>query len=390
LRRWAELALRTGATPVVLAARAIARALDDESDWAAAGLPRRSPLLAAKLALDEIFFATEIATAVVVSLGQHRRLASEIVQALELYEARGWIADPASFHREPTPLASERLDDVQGLFGRYLHLRAESGYEPHAEEPGRERWLGYRPNRTAHAWLLEHAGAPRPWLVCLPGYRMGHPAVDFVGFGARWLHRTLGLNVAIPVMPFHGPRRVGWRGGDGFLTGDFLDTVHAQAQAVWDARRLVGWLRARGAPAVGAYGVSLGAYTAGLLAGLDAELDCVIAGIPAADFLRLLRSHVPEFLIQGALRHGFPFDRIERLLTVISPLAIPPRVARERRYLYAGLGDRLAHPEHARELWRHWGEPRLDWYSGGHVSFLFERRAHELVRDALAASGLTR
>jgi hypothetical protein len=191
-------------------------------------------------------------------------------------------------------------------------------------------------------------------------------------------------------MPFHGPRRVGRRGGDGFLTGDFLDTVHAQAQAVWDARRLVGWLRARGAPAVGAYGVSLGAYTAGLLAGLDPGLDCVIAGIPAADFLRLLRSHVPEFLIQGALRHGFPFDRIERLLTVISPLAIAPRVPRGRRYLYAGLGDRLAHPEHARELWRHWEEPRLDWYPGGHVSFLFERRAHELVRDALAASGLTR
>ena len=41
------------------------------------------------------------------------------------------------------------------------------------------------------------------------------------------------------------------RSGDGFLSGHALDTVHAEAQAMWDIRRLVSWIRAQGAPAVG-------------------------------------------------------------------------------------------------------------------------------------------
>ena len=85
---------------------------------------------------------------------------------------------------------------------------------PHPGEPGRERWLAYEANRTGHAWLLKHPGPPRPWLVCVPGYRMGRPAVDFTGFRAGWLYKTLGLNVAIPVIPLHGPRRVGSRLGN--------------------------------------------------------------------------------------------------------------------------------------------------------------------------------
>ena len=106
-------------------------------------------------------------------------------------------------------LRIDRMRDSRFYFEGGEHARFESGYTPHPGEPGRERWLGYAANRTAHARLLEHPGAPRPWLVCIPGYRVGQVAVDFTGFRTRWLHRTLGLNVAVPVMPLHGPRRAG-------------------------------------------------------------------------------------------------------------------------------------------------------------------------------------
>ena len=33
------------------------------------------------------------------------------------------------------------------------------------------------------------------------------------------------------------------------------------------------------------------------------------------------------------------------------------------------LADRLATPDHARDLWRHWDEPTLTWYQGGHMTF---------------------
>ena len=51
---------------------------------------------------------------------------------------------------------------VRGL--DYEHLHFDSGYEPHPDEPGRERWLAYAANRTAHAWVVRHAGGERPWL----------------------------------------------------------------------------------------------------------------------------------------------------------------------------------------------------------------------------------
>ncbi len=266
-----ELALRSAATPLFLGMRWAQRQPAAASkDFPA---PSWNLRLASKAALDELFVAVELASATFVSLREHGRLAAELRRALALYEARGWLKRPERYHRAPAPLEPARLRETRSRGMAYHHLEFESGYEPHAGEPGRERWLGYEANRTGHAWLLQHPGGPRPWCVCIPGYRMGRPLVDFTGFRARWLHLELGLNVAFPVLPLHGPRRVGWRGGDGFLTGDFMDTLHAQAQAVWDVRRLTGWLWAQGAPAVAVHGVSLGGCTAALLASLEKRID---------------------------------------------------------------------------------------------------------------------
>jgi hypothetical protein len=386
LGRGTAIALRTGAAPVLMGARlAWHRPEFEDAEVPAA---RRDWLTTSKIVLDELFFATELASAAVVSLSDRRRMATELRQAVSLFEERGWLDDPRLYHRDPPALRAVVLDRRRAAGLPFEHLRFESGWEPHPGEPGRERWLGYEPNRTAHAWVLRHEGRERPWLLCIPGYRMGRPLVDFTGFKARWLHRRLGLNVAIPVLPLHGPRRVGRRGGDGFFTGDFVDTLHAQAQAAWDVRRLATWLLDQGAPAVGVYGVSLGAYTTALVASLHDGLECVIAGIPATDFTRLVRCHVPNFFQWAADRAGLSLHLIERLLHPVSPFAFEPKVPRERRYLYAGVVDRLTGPDHARDLWHHWDRPRAHWYQGGHVSFLWDPGVKALLFEALDNSGL--
>jgi hypothetical protein len=95
--------------------------------------------------------------------------------------------------------------------------------------------------------------------------------------------------------------------------------------------------------------------------------------------------------IAGMLdRSGFPLARIEELLRVVSPLAMPVRVTRERRFVYAGVADRLAPPEQAWDLWRHWERPHVTWYHGSHVSFLFEPSVQELLREALSPDALLR
>src|SRR3546814_11298950 len=50
------------------------------------------------------------------------------------------------------------------------------------------------------------------------------------------------------------------RSGAGFLDAHPLATNAAFEQAIWELRRLAGWLRAQGAPALGAYGKNLGGY----------------------------------------------------------------------------------------------------------------------------------
>ena len=379
-----RVALRSVATPILMGMRWAQR----RSEHRGVPRPRWNAKLLSKVALDEFFFAAELATGTLISMREHKRVAAEVSEALDLCGALGWIDTPEHFHDTPAPITDAKLAHVKSRWIPHQHLRFQSGYEPHPGEPGRERWLSIQSNHTAHAWLLEHEGPPRPWLVCIPGYRMGKPSVDFAGFRARWLHRELGLNLAIPVLPLHGPRATGRRSGDGFFTGDFLDTIHAEAQAVWDVRRLLGWLRARGVPGLGIYGISLGALTTALVASLEEDLDCVIAGIPATDLLRLMRAHIPAPLLRGARRARFPFSEIEKLLRVISPLAMSRRVARDRCYLYAGVADRLASPDHARDLWKHWETPRLAWYPGGHVSFLWEPVVAELVREAIVGGGM--
>ena len=381
-----ELAVRSLVAPGLLAARW----LTPSGEPRGAGVPaaRASFGLPFKVALDELFFLTEALSARFVSTGDRHRIRAEIRDTVAFLDASGLLAAPERYHAPPPPPDDALLRPHASRWRRFLHLTYESHWAPPVGQPGRERWLAYHANRTAHAWILEHAGAPRPWLVCIPGYRMGHPIVDFTGFPVDWLHRELGLNVAVTVLPLHGPRTVGRRSGDGFLSGDYLDTVHLQAQAVWDVRRLLGWLRQRGATTIGTYGLSLGGGTSALLAALEPDLACVVAGIPATCFAGVARWNLPPLLLRWTEHLGLAWPEIERLCALVSPLSLTPQVPRERRYLFAATADRLVPPAGVQALWEHWERPRLDWYHGSHVSFLGERAVRDLLRDALDGSGM--
>jgi len=382
-----DLALRSALAPGVLASRWLAppgTPFDRE-----APPPARSLGVVGKMLLDEVFFLSELLSLRLAFVRDFERLMAEVGEAVDLFARRGWLADPGAYHPDPPPLEPIDMRRTSSRGIGYQHLAFASDYAPHEGEPGRERWLGYARNRTGHAWVLEHPGRPRPWLVCIHGYRMGFPLADFTGFPVRWLHRRLGLNLAFPVLPLHGPRTQGRRTGDGFLSGDYLDTVHLQAQAAWDIRRLLGWLQhERDAPAIGAYGLSLGGYTAALVAALAPELDAVICGVPATSHTAIARRNLPEFLVRYTEWLGFAWDRIEALLRVVSPLSLPPRVPWERRFLYAGTADRLVPADGVCALWRHWDRPRLEWYHGSHVSFGWERPVRELLVEAFERSGL--
>jgi hypothetical protein len=343
-----------------------------------------SPWLLGKVAADQAACAFRRVTARDLSDATWGRIAGEVVEADRFFAAHGWLERPVRYHQKPAAPRQVRVAQRQTRWLSFEHVQFDSDYAPRAGEPGAERWLGYQPCRTAHAWVLRQpSGDTKPWLVCIPGYSMGAPWLDCSAFQTARLGSELGLNVAIPVLPLHGPRRIGWMSGDGYFAGECLDTLHAQAQAVWDVRRLLAWLRAEGAASIGIYGLSLGGYTAALLAALEPSLRCVLAGIPASDFVELGRHHIRAAQIGAAERAGFDWPQVERIFRVVAPLAMPVRVGWRRRFLFAGTADRIVPLAQARRLWRHWGQPRALWYRGTHFSFSWEPRVQTWVFDVL-------
>jgi len=71
---------------------------------------------------------------------------------------------------------------------------------------------------------------------------------------------------------------------------------------------------------------------------------------------------------------------------VVSPLAMDCKVPFDRRYIFAGLADRMSTFGQARRLWLHWGRPTLAAYPGGHVGFFWSSAAKKLVDGALSDS----
>ena len=363
--------------------------------WATSRLPgseasRPTIGLAAQVLLDEVLMAAMKNPRLFPSDDDYVRAGRDIAAAHEMWSARGWLDDPERFHRNPDVPVGCMVTRERALNVAYEHLTFPSRYEPHAGEPGRERWLGYEANRTAHAWVVRTREQGRPWLVCVHGWGMGSPLMDLRAFRARRLSRELGLNLLVPVLPLHGPRqKPGANGGEGFMTIDLIDAVHGFAQAAWDIRSAIRWIRFHEPDAsVGIYGLSLGGYTAALTASLEDDLACVIAGIPATDLVDLYRRHSPPKVRRRALESGALGPKAVDVHRVVSPLALEPKPTPDRRFLFAGIGDRMSTSRQARKLWEHWDRPQMAWYPGGHVGFFFAGDVSRFVEHALADSGL--
>lgn len=350
--------------------------------------PKLSPALAASVVFDDALLAG-MQLFVPMPEGDHwRRIANEVDATLENFHDQGFEKNPVAYHLEPPALIStdSKWCTTRGI--TYQHISFASEYEPRVGEPGRERWLSYQANRTAHAWVLRATEPNAPWLVCVHGYQMGFPLMDLGLFRPEWLQKKLGFNLVIPTLPLHGYRKVGRLSGDGYLAGDVLDTLHAEAQAIWDLRRILSWVRTQGDGPISVYGISLGGYTAALLSGLDSKLHTVVSGVPVTDFAELLELHSPTFVVQAQKSVGLSIEKMQRTYRVVSPFCVTPTPPVEQRVLFAGISDRLAPAQHIHDLWRHWQEPQIFWYQGAHISFMWDRSVVQFLDGAFRRCGL--
>lgn len=233
-----------------------------------------------------------------------------------------------------------------------------SAYTPWNAEIAAD-YLAHVGNQTAHARVFW--GGPRV-LLLIHGYGAGH-------FGLEehlWPTRAAvarGFTVVLATLPFHGrrahPRQV--------LTPPFpaADPRHSNEgfrQAIDDLTGLFTWLRRRGHGPFGAWGVSLGAYTAALLATLEplAFLGLMTPLASLADYARM----------HGRLGEGAVADAghaaLERVNAPISPFSRPSRVPPDRVRIAAARSDQITGMAQAERLGRHFGA-EVERCVGGHI-----------------------
>ncbi|MDE2148842.1 MAG: prolyl oligopeptidase family serine peptidase [Gammaproteobacteria bacterium] len=338
----------------------------------------------AKAALDQALVAYFSGTAAIPG-GQ--RLATLPQRLSVLVDA---LDDPAVAQAltaaPPAPPHSEQRPRRAVGF-RFAQITFVSGFAPPPALGAPPAWLSSTANARASAWVLRQPGPGRPWLLCVHGYRMGLAWMDLRLFRPAELFERHGYNLVVPTLPLHGVRRAGRRSGDGYLDGELTDLVYAQAQALWDLRRWLAWIRVQEPGArIGVVGYSLGGYNAALLAAHEPELEFVAAGIPVADLTALLWDHLPLPQRGYLAACGVDRARYRRLLAPVSPLTLPPRLAAERLAIFAGSADRVVPPAQPLVLARHWGV-EVEWFPGGHLTFIGEPAVAAALRRLRRAAG---
>jgi pimeloyl-ACP methyl ester carboxylesterase len=225
----------------------------------------------------------------------------------------------------------------------------------------------------------------RPAVIAIHGYMGGHWILEEAQWPLAWLARR-GLDVALPVLPFHALRSGPHRGAPPFPSADPRLTNEGFRQAVADIVALARWLRARGAPHVGVMGMSLGGYTSSLLATVTRDIDFVMPMIPLASIADFARE-------QGRLGIGEQADAqhaaLERANWVVSPFARPLALPPSRALVVAAEHDRITPSAHARRIATHFGCD-LVTIPGGHLvqlgrSEAFRGLASMLERDGIIA-----
>jgi pimeloyl-ACP methyl ester carboxylesterase len=278
-----------------------------------------------------------------------------------LYEAGS--QDDASFFPDPG-LVEARVERVRGYesFGEVADVRWKSRFEPHAAEV-RARYQAHEQNGVAHARLFSHRHERRPAIVLIHGYLGGTFPVEEAFWPLSWMNKQ-GLDVALMVLPFHGSRRRGLLDRPAFPSNDPRMTIESFRQAIFDLRALSGWLRARGAPAVGVMGMSLGGYTSALWATVDPTLSFAVPLIPLAS--------LADFVRDGGRLSGSPeqqeqqYRAVEAAHRSVDPLVRPSKLAPGRVLVLAGEHDRITPITHAERMAAHFDAP-IEMFPGGHL-----------------------
>lgn len=282
------------------------------------------------------------------------------IGALEEYLEDRALDDPCAFFRNPGTVPEIAMLDAVRRGTYDIHkLRFQSFIEsPHQF------------NDRVHFRFYERHGEPdAPAVIVLHGYRMENYMV-FDRYCRLMVRR--GYNAALVDLPYHMSRRPpGTYHGEFTFSDDGVLTLRVMQQSVLDIMAVINWLKQRGAPQIGMFGVSYGGMLSGLMACVEPQVDFTIMVAPPAD--------MGEVFFESRLGRQFEAEnpRAREVLTkyrgVLDRFALvnlKPLVATENILLIEGIYDGMVPVPLIEKLWRAWGEPEIRRYPQGHLSVI--------------------
>lgn len=278
--------------------------------------------------------------------------------------------------REISPVA--RVVSTELGVARAFDLSWSSDYRPFLPAMA-DRYARTTENHVAAVRLLA-SEEKRPVVILIHGYMAGSYQVEQRLWPLRRFLRS-GFDVALFTLPFHGVRASALRrGAPEFPGADPRFSNEGFRQVIGDLRNFIHWLRQEGHAEIGVMGMSLGGYTAALLATIEPELSFCVPVIPLASLADFAReqgelSASPEVQAQ---EHAL----LERIYRVVSPLERTPLIAPARTLVVAAKADRITPVTHARKLAAHFGSQLLSWH-GGHLLQLGRKDAFRRVESWL-------
>ncbi|HEV8549001.1 MAG TPA: hypothetical protein VGQ57_08235 [Polyangiaceae bacterium] len=292
-----------------------------------------------------------------LGIGHEERVAGlrAAVERLKSLELAGFF---------PEPRVIEPLERSRGRHGGQERSdlswsSLEAPFFPELEE----RFRATHQNGVALARCFTR-GSGRPVAILVHGYLLGQLAVEQYVWPIAELD-ALGFDSAVLILPFHGRRADPLHTGRPDFPGrDPLFASEGFRQAVTDLRELANFLRRRGHAKVGAFGMSLGAYTAALAATVDPSFDFLIPIVPLASLADFALEHgeLPEAPEPRAVEYAL----LEEVYRFVSPVHRPPLIAPERTLVLGARSDRITRFSHARRLASHF-HAELVAFEGGHV-----------------------
>ncbi len=256
-------------------------------------------------------------------------------------------------------------------------------FASHFPEGGWQYDSGYastEENTTSYVRLWEHRNVDpnRMTIIAVHGWTMGDQRVNSLAFLPGLLF-SLGCNVALVELPFHGRRRPQGIPEELplFPSADPVRTCVAMAHALYDLRCLRRFLNKRGFKRVSCVGMSLGAYVTALWASLDA-IDKAALMVPLVSM-----GDMAFDLIERTAPGAITKEALSDLFADHFPLQREPATAQESIMVIGGTGDHLVPQSQISQLQTRWPRVKVVWVGGGHAAATNKTEAFDRIAQFL-------